>query len=54
MEKKLSCITVSANYYETREAFMLEHLECMDCKVTVAKITPGEYYCPSCGDTASE
>ena len=40
--------------YEIRERYALEHLTCMDCEVSLAKITPGEYYCPSCGDQFSE
>jgi hypothetical protein len=43
-----------AEYYEERENYMLDNLECMDCQVSVQKISGGEYYCPSCGDRASE
>lgn len=39
----------SALHYEQWEAYALEHLRCKDCDVTLQKITPGEYYCPSCG-----
>lgn len=46
--------TKSIDHYEIREQYMLEHLRCMDCNVFVVKQSPGEYYCPSCGDTASE
>jgi len=47
-------LNLSVDHYEIREAYMLEHLKCMDCNVSVAKLSAGEYYCPSCGDTASE
>lgn len=40
--------------YEIWEAYALEHLECRDCEVMLAKIHPGEYYCPSCGWQCSE
>jgi hypothetical protein len=46
--------TYSSDHYEIREQYMLENLECMDCNVSVQKRSAGEYYCPSCGDSASE
>jgi hypothetical protein len=41
----------SSDYYERREAYALEHLECFDCEVPVQKIRAGDFMCPSCGDT---
>ncbi|MHA2065313.1 MAG: hypothetical protein ACXABY_13135 [Candidatus Thorarchaeota archaeon] len=42
------------DYYEIRERFALDNLACFDCEVPLQKITPGDYYCPSCGDQVSE
>jgi hypothetical protein len=39
---------------EALEEFALDNLECYECEVSLAKISAGDYYCPSCGLRVSE
>lgn len=55
-EKAMSFATMmeNARNFEVWERYALDNLECRDCNVSLAKISAGEYYCPSCGMECSE
>jgi predicted RNA-binding Zn-ribbon protein involved in translation (DUF1610 family) len=40
--------------YEIWERRALDTLECPDCNVSLAKDSPGKYFCPSCGMECEE